>query len=279
MKNHKHYILSISAHSGTSISPERRAESECKSFDNEYKAVLEKCNEATALKYEKLWINHMNSKSRCFSVMITGAGNFPVRRHQKANASERKQADILIEFYNKVMKDKVESNIIKSNDKNVIEKLQEKLDGLLATQTEYKMINKVMRSKKLTELEKVQTLINNGVLQSFITDMLKYTNGIVASFQLTSINSKIKATKQRIDSINKSKSVVTIDTEFKGFKMIQNSDTMRLQLSFDNKPSEKIRQTLKSNGYRWYSKEGIWQRQLTENAIYNFNIIKNTLEV
>ena len=195
------------------------------------------------------------------------------------NDSERKHADILIEFYNKAMKDKAESNIIKSNDDNVIEKLQEKLDELLATQTEYKMINKIMRSKKLTELEKVQTLINNGVLQSFITDMLKYTNGIVASFQLTSINSKIKATKQRIDSINKAKSVVTIDEQFKGFKMVKNSGAMRLQLHFDNKPSEDIRQTLKSNGYRWYSKEGVWQRQLTENAIDNFNRIKNTLGV
>ena len=60
--------------------------------------------------------------------------------------------------------------------------------------------------------------------------------------------------------------------------MVKNSDAMRLQLSFDNKPSEAIRQNLKSNGYKWSSKEGVWQRQLTDNAIYNFNKIKNTLE-
>ena len=278
MKNHKHYLLSVSAHSGTSMSPERRAESECKSFDEEYANVKELRGEATSLRYEKLWINHMNAKSRCFSVMITGAGNFPVRRHQKANDSERKHADILIDFYNKVMTVKDESNIIKSNDENVIEKLQEKLGGLLATQTQYKFINKTMRDKKLTDIEKVDILLSNGVEKTFIADMIKYTSGVVASFQLTSVNTKIKATKQRIESINKAKESITIDKEFKGFKMVQNSDAMRLQLHFDGKPSECIRQTLKSNGYRWYSKEGVWQRQLTENAIYNFNQIKNLLE-
>jgi hypothetical protein len=103
-------------------------------------------------------------------------------------------------------------------------------------------------------------------------------DGGIQSFMLTSINTKIKATKQRIDSINKAKSAITIEKEFRGFRMVENSNAMRIQLHFDDKPSDEIRQTLKSNSYKWYAKEGVWQRQLTANAKYNFNQIKNKLE-
>jgi hypothetical protein len=276
MKNHKHYKIAVSAHYGTSMSPERRAESECKSFDEEMLEVTNKCGEATALKYEKLWLNHMSAKSKCFSVMITGAGNFPVKRHAKANESERRHGDIRIAFYNKVMADKVESNIIKSNDENVIEKLQEKLDGLLFQQVQYKEINKIMRNKKLSDIQKVECMQLINVHTNIIKDAL--IDGGIQSFMLTSINTKIKATKQRIDSINKAKSAITIEKEFRGFRMVENSNAMRIQLHFDDKPSDEIRQTLKSNSYKWYAKEGVWQRQLTANAKYNFNQIKNKLE-
>ena len=53
MKNHKHYEKAIRAHYWSSFSPEKRAESECKFFDeinSEFEAA--KVNEAKKTKFE-----------------------------------------------------------------------------------------------------------------------------------------------------------------------------------------------------------------------------------
>mgnify|MGYP000567974511 CR=1 FL=1 len=47
-----------------------------------------------------------------------------------------------------------------------------------------------------------------------------------------------------------------------------NEGENRLQLFFEEKPSEEQRRELKSNGFKWAPSQGAWQRQLTKNAIY-----------
>ena len=46
-----------------------------------------------------------------------------------------------------------------------------------------------------------------------------------------------------------------------------NREDNRLQVFFDGKPDADTRAELKSNGFRWASSVGAWQRQLTDNAI------------
>lgn len=48
--------------------------------------------------------------------------------------------------------------------------------------------------------------------------------------------------------------------------MVENAELMRLQLVFDGKPSDEVREALKHWGFRWSPKNGAWQRQLTGNA-------------
>ena len=52
------------------------------------------------------------------------------------------------------------------------------------------------------------------------------------------------------------------------FKVIENTELMRIQIVFDGKPNEAIRNTLKANGFRWAPSQGAWQRQLTSNGKY-----------
>lgn len=56
---------------------------------------------------------------------------------------------------------------------------------------------------------------------------------------------------------------------FPGGEAKINEAENRLQLFFEEKPSEEQRRELKSNGFKWAPSQGAWQRQLTKNAIYS----------
>lgn len=60
-------------------------------------------------------------------------------------------------------------------------------------------------------------------------------------------------------------------------KVIQNTELNRLQLEFEGKPNEDVRETLKKNGFKWSPKNSVWQRQLTTNAIYSLKRISEVL--
>lgn len=60
-------------------------------------------------------------------------------------------------------------------------------------------------------------------------------------------------------------------------KVIHNIELNRLQLKFENKPNEEIREKLKSNGFKWSPKNSVWQRQLTTNSICSLKRLENYL--
>lgn len=97
----------------------------------------------------------------------------------------------------------------------------------------------------------------------------RYGNKPFQSFSLTNNNAQIKATQSRLKQIqeNKQKSGSSGATrKFNGGSVIRNGETNRLQIKFDGVPDASTRQKLKSNGWRWSPKNGVWQRQLTDNA-------------
>lgn len=72
---------------------------------------------------------------------------------------------------------------------------------------------------------------------------------------------KIKKEKQGV-----ARDDVDLTNDF--FEVIQNEEMNRLQLAFEGKPSEEERTLLKKHGFRWSPKNKVWQRQLTNNAIF-----------
>lgn len=63
------------------------------------------------------------------------------------------------------------------------------------------------------------------------------------------------------------------------FEIIENADIMRLQLRFDCKPDADTRTVLKQNGFRWSPSNGVWQRQLTDNAKFALERVIEELKV
>ena len=87
------------------------------------------------------------------------------------------------------------------------------------------------------------------------------------TWELTNISANIRETKLRIKRLENIETLTFQETQFNGGKAIHNKDINRIQLLFDEKPSEDIRKELKSNGFHWSSREGAWQREFNERTI------------
>lgn len=89
------------------------------------------------------------------------------------------------------------------------------------------------------------------------------------SWQLSNNNASIKSTEKRLKDLESRKAKADSNTggsSFNGGSIIRNAEANRLQIKFDSIPDAATRQQLKSSGWRWSPKNGVWQRQLTDNA-------------
>lgn len=218
------------------------------------------------------WYNkQFRIEMMCPSVMISGGSNFPVRKKEKQNAARDKH----YQLYNEIQKipNKIKTlvngtNIIKSGDADAIEQLRNKLAKAEALQTEMKATNAYYRKHKTMKGYKDYTDERATELDKAIKESMY---GVpFPPYALTNNNAKIKNTRKRIAELERLKETATEQTNETYntdlFEVIENADIMRLQLRFDGKPDAYTRTVLKQNGFRWSPSNGVWQRQLTDNA-------------
>lgn len=239
-----------------------------------------------AERYSKKMAEYYNKESSigmmCPSVMISGAGNFPVKKKERQVAAWQRNH----EFYQYVQGiiEKIENimygrEVIKSDDERAIEKLEEKLEDLKAMQEHMKMVNKAIRMK---DTEAGDDLLREmGYSEENIQELRKPDYcGITGypSFQLTNNNANIHRIEGRIKKLKEVKARGDRMAEYELFKVAENVEIMRLQIFFDDKPDSDTREILKKNGFRWAPSQGAWQRQLTDNAKYALKRVIKELE-
>lgn len=225
-------------------------------------------------------INRHNSiEASCPSYMITGGSNFPVRKKQRQNEARDKfwrECGDLFEptdnYYFKKIKNILTNTTIFSGDALAIEKLQAKLSELEEKQVRMKALNSYYRTHKTLKgfegiSDKKAAELDETIKESY-GEQKPYP-----SWALTNNNAEIRRVKSRIAEIEKLKAnAAAVDDEkyprVDGIEVVENSEAMRIQLIFDEKPDDDTRELLKSNGFRWSPKFGAWQRQLTANGIY-----------
>lgn len=223
------------------------------------------------------WYNkQFRIEMMCPSVMISGAGNFPVRKKEKQNAAQ----DRHYEEYKVIqaIPEKIESllygnEIIKAGDADAIEQLQAKLEKAEKLQAEMKAANAYYRKHKTLKGYKDYSDEKAAALDKAIVE--SWYGVPFAPFHLSNNNAKIKNTKARIAQLERLKNEAEAAAEQpKGeyntelFEVVENAEIMRLQLIFDGKPDADTRAVLKKNGFRWSPSNTAWQRQLTDNAKY-----------
>lgn len=233
--------------------------------------------ENIARRYAKKLADNYNDGFRiemmCPSILISGAGNFPVKKKEKQNeARERNRKEHeRIQGYIDKLKDILYGNeVIKSGDEDAVEMLQEKLDKLVKNQNMMKAVNAYYRKHKTLkgcpEL-KEETAIK---LEESLDDRKKEHHRVFMQYELQNNNSNIRSIKQRLEALKREKeqgdSEISLD-KF-GLDIKENKEIMRIQFFFSGRPKPAVRDVMKSKSFRWSPKNGCWQRQLTSNGRY-----------
>lgn len=208
-------------------------------------------------------------EARCPSILISGGGNFPVRKKEKQNAAR----DRNLEEWNYIqgLLDKIRSvgtGGISSDDPQAVEKLEAKLATLEKHQEMMKAANAAIRMKdpakgdaKLAELGYTPEDIAKLRAPDFC-GRIDYP-----AYELQNNNANIRRIRGRIAELKKRTENTPEGWEFDGGRVVVNTAENRLQIIFDGKPDADIRTELKGEGFRWAPSQGAWQRQLTDNAM------------
>lgn len=223
------------------------------------------------------WYNkQFRIEAMCPSVMISGGSNFPVRKKEKQNAAQ----DNHYQLYNKIQQipERIKrlargSNIIKSGDVDALEQLQKKVEKAEELQAEMKAVNAYYRKNKTLKGYKDYTDEKSAKLDEAIKESMW---GVpFPPYELTNNNAKIRNAKARIAELERLKESANNTEEQTNeystdlFRVVENTEIMRLQLFFGEKPDADTRSVLKKNGFRFApSQNNAWQRQLNENGKY-----------
>ena len=208
-------------------------------------------------------------EARCPSILISGGGNFPVRKKERQNAAR----DRNLEEWNYIqgLLDKIRSvgtGGISSDDPQAVEKLEAKLATLEKHQEMMKAANAAIRMKdpakgdaKLAELGYTPEDIAK-LREPDFCGRIGYP-----AYLLQNNNANIRRIRGRIEELKKRTENTPEGWEFDGGRVVVNTTENRLQIIFDGKPDADIRTELKGEGFRWAPSQGAWQRQLTDNAM------------
>lgn len=222
-----------------------------------------------ARKFAEYYNKENEISRRCPSVMIAGPANFPVRKKQKQiaawdkNRENYRQAQAILERI-KILG----TGGIQSGDPSAIEKLQSKLTALERAQQTMKDVNAYYRRHK--------TLDGCPGLTQKQADSIKagWENGWYVGipfppYSLQNNNAEIHRIRDRIETLQAVKATPVLqEITGPGYTYRENTEIMRVQFIFDDKPDEATRTLLKSSGFRWAPSQNAWQRQLTPNGRY-----------
>lgn len=270
----------------TSFDPERHAEVMLDSMESGLSEFLNQLPEEVRDDYEDRYIEKfkewLSAQSRCFSQAITGAGGWKpatFRRHEKTIAAERNAYNRLQEWCQKVIKRCNRQERLTGWAE--VERLEAILEQLTEDQENMKAANKIVRSKRLAEVQKVDELVALGYTEEIAIKLLSlrgWWGAGFAPFELSNNNARIKDTEAKIHRhralAERGAGGDEVHEHPWGKVVVAFSDE-RYRFIFDGKPEPDVISLLKSNGFKWSPKNSAWQRQITANAKYS---VKRVIE-
>lgn len=168
---------------------------------------------------------------------------------------------------------------ISSDDPDAIPKLEKKLEELQDIQEHMKAVNKYYKKngtcvgcENLSEEEAVQ--MDEEIKKDYNLDKRPYP-----SFLLSNNLGNIRNVRERIKELKLRDEMDFEPIEFTGGKVVANKEINRIQIFFDEKPSEEIRAELHARGFHFSRyNNNAWQRQLNRNGLYAANRVMEKIE-
>lgn len=227
--------------------------------------------------------------TRCPSVLICGASNFPTRKKEKQIAAWDKNMENFrkADHYLDMLK-RAHTLAVKSDDPEVLDFLRAKLAGLeeahalMVSANAYYRKNKTLEGFEGIPADTMAWITRPGVYlpggRNGDGSPLAFYGKPFPTYELTNSNANIKRVKQRIETLEAVKASKSIEEEHDGYTYRENAEAMRVQLRFDGKPDDETRALLKRNGFRWAPSQGVWQRQLNDNGKYAAHRVMEVLD-
>lgn len=227
--------------------------------------------------------------TRCPSVLICGAGNFPTRKKEKQIAAWDKNMENWrkADHYLDMLK-RAHTLAVKSDDPEVLDFLRAKLAGLeeahalMVSANAYYRKNKTLEGFEGIPADTMAWITRPGVYlpggRNGDGSPLAFYGKPFPTYELTNSNANIKRVKQRIETLEAVKVSKPVEEEHDGYTYRENTEAMRVQLQFDGKPDDETRALLKRNGFRWAPSLGVWQRQLNDNGKYAAHRVMEALD-
>jgi len=167
---------------------------------------------------------------------------------------------------------------ISSDDPAAVAKLRAELARLQRKQDEWKNVNAAIRKHaKAGAPAQLAALIGLGVPKGVATDLLEpdFAGRVgIADYQLKNNNSNMRRIEQRIKELTaraaaSEREAIEGEVDGLAFKLVENREVNRVQITFEGKPSNEVRQRLKAAGFRWAPSQNAWQRQASNGAWFH----------
>lgn len=260
-------------------------------WTDEQKAYAKQREDEYTKLIEDYYNDQITRRANNVSWAVAGPANFNHRGYEKKDRAMRNKAD---EYEDKLSRfeENTKRNLknmapedaqiaywrkgkwkhgetIDAGDPLAEKKLQAKLEYLTEYQNNMKAANAYYKKNGTMSGYSGFSESTNQQLDSALKSGNSWHRKPFESYSLTNNNQQIKATQQRLKDLESQKTRASSgggSSTFTGGKLVRNTENNRLQLLFDEKPSEEMRAKLKANGFKWAPSQGAWQRQLTDNA-------------
>lgn len=267
--------LAVRACSGIYSDPEATAQRQIDSYTNDLNSLLSEIpveyHTWVSEKYISLLSAWFGSQTSIYSSFISGRSNFPVQRMEKLNRwadnHYKRFSDWREDIVRRVKKWEKKKNYSLSSE---VEQQQEKVAELKEWQETMKKVNKIVRSKKLTEEEVKDELANMGISEETAYGLLNprysYQSKGFQGFELTNNNNRLKNAESRLAELQRrleAEGQENTSYDINGVTVEEDIAENRIKLFFPSKPSEQIRTKLKQNGYRWSPRNECWQAYMS----------------
>lgn len=289
------WSATVSAFSGTSHVPEQRAAG---TFWD-YAAHLLKMREMLGDDFQEYRNGYqtrfnawLRSRAGVASTMITGRAGFNVRRAEKRSATADNRWAEVDDYHTAFLKRRAREQVAarRAAAGGVVGELRAEIERLERLQAAMKAVNAEIRKLKPVPTNPADIAAaakgiaeRTGISAREVASRLKpddFGGRGFAAYEMTNNNANIKRKRERLaDEEAKAERAAAAGDDFRRtvpvnggeVDVIYNRDEDRLQLTFSKGLIDS--EALRGAALKWSPTRGVWQRQLTDNAVSMVNLL------